>query len=197
MVRDICFHIVDLVQNSVAAGARRVTVSLRDSAASDEIRLTVEDDGRGMDAQTVANARDPFYTSKGFKKVGLGLPLLEATSCACHGDFELDSEPGNGTTVQARLEKSHWDCPPLGDISDTMLELLVTLEDMNLEFRYFSDKGEFAISSDEVRREAGGLHLSHPDVYSFLREFFEANLRPLLAGAPDIDYSGGSSGSGR
>ncbi len=197
MVRDICFHIVDLVQNSVAAGARKVTVSLRDSAASDEIRLSVEDDGRGMDAETAANARDPFYTSKGFKKVGLGLPLLEATSCACHGDFELESQPGSGTTVQARLEKSHWDCPPLGDISDTMLELLVTLEDVNLEFRYYSDKGEFAISSAEVREQAGGLHLSHPDVYSFLREFFAANLRPLLAEAPNIDYAGGASGPGR
>jgi anti-sigma regulatory factor (Ser/Thr protein kinase) len=180
MVRDICFHIFDLVQNSVAAGAHRVTVTLHDSAASDEIRLGVEDDGRGMDAQTAANARDPFYTSKGFKKVGLGLPLLEATSCACHGEFDLESVPGEGTIVQARLEKSHWDCPPLGDISDTMLELLVTLEGVNLEFKYVSDKGEFSISSAEIHEQAGGLHLSHPDVYSFLREYLNANLRPLL-----------------
>lgn len=181
MVRDICFHIVDLVQNSVAAGARRVTVRLSDSAADDQIMLSVEDDGRGMDEATKANARDPFYTSKSFKKVGLGLPLLEATAFSCHGDFELDSEPGRGTTVQARLEKGHWDCPPLGDLSDTVLELLVTLDDIDLRFSYRGDRGEFDISSAEVRAEAGGLHLSHPDVYSFLRDFFAANLRPLLA----------------
>ncbi len=181
MVRDLCFHIVDLVQNSVAAGAKRVTVSLSDSAASDEILLSVGDDGRGMDAATAANARDPFYTSKGFKKVGLGLPLLEATSQACHGDFDLESEPGAGTTVQARLEKSHWDCPPLGDLSDTMLELLVSLDTINLDFRYHGDRGDFSITSDDVREQAGGLHLSHPEVYSFLRDYFAANLRPLLA----------------
>jgi anti-sigma regulatory factor (Ser/Thr protein kinase) len=181
VVQDICFHIVDLVQNAVAAGARTVTVSLRDSAASDEITLSVRDDGRGMDAETAARARDPFYTSKGFKKVGLGLPLLEATAGSCHGDFELDSEPGVGTTVQARLEKSHWDCPPLGDLSDTVLQLLVTLDEVDLRFSFRGDRGEFDISSAEVREEAGGLHLSHPDVYSFLRDFFAANLRPLLA----------------
>ena len=180
MVRDLCFHIVDLVQNAVAAGAKRVTVSLVDSAASDEIQLSVVDDGRGMDAATAANARDPFYTSKGFKKVGLGLPLLEATSQACHGDFELESELGSGTIVQARLEKSHWDCPPLGDLSDTMLQLLVSLDTINLVFRYHGDGGDFSITSDEVREQAGGLHLSHPDVYSFLREYFASELRPLL-----------------
>lgn len=180
MVQDICFHIFDLVQNAVAAGAHTVRVSLLDSAASDEIKLTVQDDGRGMDAVTAARARDPFYTSKGFKKVGLGLPLLEGTTAACHGDFELDSEPGRGTTIQARLEKSHWDCPPLGNLSDTMLELLVSLDEVDLKFHFSGDRGEFSISSAEVRKEAGGLHLSHPDVYSFLREYFTANLRPLL-----------------
>lgn len=181
MVRDICFHIVDLVQNAVAAGARTVTVGLTESEAQDEIRLVVRDDGRGMDKETAAQARDPFYTSKGFKKVGLGLPLLEATATSCHGDFELDSEPGRGTTVQARLERGHWDCPPLGDLSDTVLELLVSLDEVDLRFSYSGDRGKFSISSAEVRKEAGGLHLSHPDVYSFLREYFAANLRPLLA----------------
>lgn len=180
MVRDICFHIVDLVQNAVAAGARTVTVRLSDSADSDEIKLSVEDDGRGMDADALAKARDPFYTSKGFKKVGLGLPLLEATSCACHGDFELASQPGSGTSVRARMEKSHWDCPPLGDLSDTMLELLVTLDEVNLEFSFHGDRGQFDISSAQVREQAGSLHLSHPDIYSFLRDYFAANLRPLL-----------------
>jgi anti-sigma regulatory factor (Ser/Thr protein kinase) len=180
VVSDICFHIVDLVQNAVAAGARKVTVSLSDSAAADEIALSVEDDGRGMDAAAQANARDPFYTSKGFKKVGLGLPLLEGTSCACNGDFDLASQPGKGTTVRARLEKNHWDCPPLGDLSDTMLGLLVSLDGVDLVFRYGSDRGRFDISSAEVREQAGGLHLSHPEVYTFLRDYFAENLRPLL-----------------
>ncbi|MCK7493004.1 MAG: ATP-binding protein [Comamonadaceae bacterium] len=101
-----------------------------------------EDDGRGMDEETAARARDPFYTSKGFKKVGLGLPLLEATASSCHGDFDLESEPGRGTTVQARLEQGHWDCPPLGDLSDTVLSLLVSLDDVDLRFSYSGDRGE-------------------------------------------------------
>ncbi len=180
MVRDLCFHMVDLVQNAVAAGARTVRLTLRDSAAADEIRLTVADDGRGMDGETAARARDPFYTSKGFKKVGLGLPLLEGTSHACNGEFDLVSAPGEGTTVSARLEKDHWDCPPLGDLTATVLQLLVTLEGINLVFSFEGDRGTFGISSDAVREQAGGLSLSHPDVYSFLGEYLASELEPLL-----------------
>lgn len=187
MVRDICFHIVDLVQNAVAAGARTVTVTLRDSATADQIALTVSDDGRGMDAETVRRARDPFYTGKGFKKVGLGLPLLEATAGACHGEFALDSEPGRGTDVHARLEKGHWDCPPLGDLSATMLGLMVSLEEVDLVFHYGSDRGSFTLSSAAVRHEAGGLHLSHPDVYAFLRDYFSEHLEPLLVVGSGLD----------
>ncbi len=180
MVEDICFHVVDLVQNAVAAGARTVAVSLRESAAEDELSLTVRDDGRGMDAETAAKARDPFYTSKGFKPVGLGLPLLEATAESCGGRLELESEPGRGTAVRARMVRSHWDRPPLGDLPGTLLGMLVALDGVDLRFDYRGDRGDFSISSAEARVQAGGLHLSHPAVYSFLRELLDAELRPLL-----------------
>jgi anti-sigma regulatory factor (Ser/Thr protein kinase) len=179
MVEDICFHIIDLVQNSAAAGAKVVRVEIRDSLDKNELLLVVSDDGRGMDQETVARAQDPFYTSKSFKKVGLGIPLLKATAQSCHGDFAINSEPGQGTTVQARLERQHIDCPPLGNLVDTMLTLIVSMADIDLRFVYENDRGRFAIATSEIRAQVGDLHLSHPDVYQFLRQYIGESLEKL------------------
>jgi len=179
VVEDLCFHIVDLVQNAAVAGARRIVVRLRQSAADDTLELSVSDDGRGMDAETVAKVQDPFYTTKGFKRVGLGIPLLKDTARYCHGDFRIDSEPGRGTTIGARLIRSHIDCPPLGDLGSTVVSLMVTLTEVDLVLVCETDDGSFSVSSAEVRTEAGGLALSHPEVLRFLREYVAENLARL------------------
>ena len=78
------------------------------------------------------------------------------------------------------MRGSHWDRPPLGDLCGTLLGLLVGLEGIDLRFDYSGDRGAFSISSADARAEAGGLGLSHPEVYSFLRDLLDAELRPLL-----------------
>ncbi len=183
MVEDLCFHLVDLVQNSVAAGASVVCIGLRSRPGRDELTLEVGDDGRGMDRPTLRRVQDPFFTSKGFKKVGLGIPLLKATSESCRGDFRITSRPGRGTRVRARLRPGHLDCPPLGDLAGTLLVLITTLETIDLRFTFTGERGSFSISSATARREAGGLPLSHPDVYRFLKEFLRQGLQELLAPA--------------
>lgn len=180
MVEDICFHLVDLVQNSVAAGARVIRVQIRESPASDSLELEVEDDGRGMDGPTLLKVQDPFFTSKSFKKVGLGIPLLKATTEVCRGDFAIRSRPGRGTRIRASMQRSHLDCPPLGDLEGTLLSLLVSLEAVDLRFTFHGGRGSFAVSSAEARAQAGDLPLSHPEVYRFLREYIRTGLAGLL-----------------
>ena len=183
MVEDLCFHLVDLVQNSVAAGARTITLSVREQATGDSLTLAVADDGQGMDRQTLLKVLDPFFTSKSFKKVGLGIPLLKATTEACRGHFRIASRPGQGTRVRAQLQKSHVDCPPLGDLEETLLSLLVSLESVNLRFSYRSERGEFSLASADIRRQVGDMHFSHPEVYQFLKSYIREGLGRLLAGA--------------
>ncbi len=180
MVEDLCFHLVDLVQNSVAAGARVVRVRIRESRASDTLELEVADDGRGMDGPTLLRVQDPFFTSKSFKKVGLGIPLLKATTEACRGDFAIRSRPGRGTRIRASMQRSHLDCPPLGDLAGTLLSLLVSLDAVDLRFSFHGAGGSFAVSSAEARAHAGALPLSHPPIYRFLKEYIRAGLAGLL-----------------
>ena len=180
MVEDICFHLVDLVQNSVAAGSTTIQLHITESEKRNTLTIEIVDNGRGMDEQTVEKVQDPFFTSKGFKKVGLGIPLLKATAQACRGGFAIRSEAGSGTVVEARMERGHPDCPPLGNLPDTLLSLLVSLDGIDLQFAYDSDRGEFTISSADVRRQVDDMHFSHPDVYRFLKEYIHEGLRQLL-----------------
>lgn len=183
MVEDICFHLVDLVQNSVAAGAGDIRLNIMESKNQDTLTLEVADDGRGMDTETQEKVQDPFFTTKSFKRVGLGIPLLKATAQICRGDFNIRSTVGRGTAVKASMQKSHLDCPPLGNLEETLLSLLVSLDQINLQFFYHSDRGEFSISSNAVRQQVGELHFSHPEVYQFLREYIHEGLGQILAPA--------------
>ena len=183
MVEDLCFHLVDLVQNSVAAGARVIRVSVIEQAVGDSLTLEVADDGRGMDRPTLLKVQDPFFTSKSFKKVGLGIPLLKATAEACRGNFRIASRLGQGTRVRARLQRSHLDCPPLGDLEETLLSLLVSLDKVDLRFRYRNERGEFSLASADVRLQVGDLHFSHPEVYQFLKDYIREGLGRLLVPA--------------
>jgi hypothetical protein len=183
VVSDICFHIVDLVQNSAAAGARHIHVSIIESARANRLELEIADDGKGMDAATAARVQDPFFTTKPFKRVGLGIPLLKSTSETCHGEFGIASAVGQGTTVTARMEREHIDCPPLGNLAETMLQMLVGFDYIDLRFTYTSDAGSFNLSSDDIRAQIGDLHFSHPDVMAFLRGYIDENLKAIQARA--------------
>lgn len=180
MVEDLCFHITDLVQNSVAAGAKTIEIKVKQSAGNRWLTIEVVDDGRGMDSEALERSHEPFYTGKTFKKIGLGLPLLKATAQICRGEFHITSEPGKGTKVEAKLDGHDIDCPPLGDLNTTVLGLMVSLEEIDLQFRFENSRGVFSISSAEIREETGGLHLSHPEVYAFLRDYFQTQLKPLF-----------------
>ncbi len=66
--------------------------------------LAVEDNGVGIDKDTVAKIFDPFFTTKGMGKgTGLGLSVVYGI-CEQHGGWvEVDSEPGRGSTFSIYL----------------------------------------------------------------------------------------------
>jgi len=77
--------------------------SARDNAALDAghyVRLAIADTGEGMDAATLANATEPFFTTKGAGKgTGLGLAMVRGLSEQSGGTVTIQSEVGKGTTV--------------------------------------------------------------------------------------------------
>jgi PAS domain S-box-containing protein len=68
------------------------------------ICFSVQDNGEGMDQQTVARATEPFFTTKGVGKgTGLGLSMAYGLAEQSGGRLTIDSELGVGTTVEMCL----------------------------------------------------------------------------------------------
>jgi PAS domain S-box-containing protein len=68
--------------------------------------LTVRDDGRGMDKQTLTQIFDPFFSTKPVDKgTGLGLSIVYASISQSGGQIEATSTPDEGTTFTIYLPR--------------------------------------------------------------------------------------------
>jgi signal transduction histidine kinase len=68
--------------------------------------LSITDTGMGMSAETRAKAFEPFFTTKApGQGTGLGLSQVFGFIKQSRGHVEIDSAPGNGTTVQLFLPR--------------------------------------------------------------------------------------------
>jgi len=135
-MEDISLHILDIAENSLKAGATAVSVTLRENKGDGTLTLVIEDNGRGMDEETAAKALSPFYSTKGTKPYGLGLPLLKQAAEETGGSMELESEPGKGTRVTTIFKSSHIDMKPLGDIDSTVVALQLSHPEVEISFYY-------------------------------------------------------------
>jgi signal transduction histidine kinase len=66
--------------------------------------LSVRDTGEGMDAETLARAVEPFFSTKGVGKgTGLGLSMVFGLAQQSGGALRLESVPSSGTTARLWL----------------------------------------------------------------------------------------------
>jgi anti-sigma regulatory factor (Ser/Thr protein kinase) len=169
-VKELTLHLLDIVENSVTAGAKRVEVTIRENTHSDRLTLTVQDNGKGMDEALLARVTDPFVTSRTTRKVGLGIPLLKAAAESCNGYLHIDSTPGEGTRLEAAFQRSHIDRMPLGDLAGTMLTLLVAFSGVRWVFTYQVDERQFVFDSEPIVEELGDIPISEPSILAFVKQ---------------------------
>ena len=117
-MKDLSLHILDIAQNSITAGARHLDLTLTEVAG--QIAFTVTDDGCGMSRALLEQVSDPFTTTRTTRKMGLGIPLLRMAAEQTGGSVEITSTEGAGTTLRAVFNAAHIDCPPPGDMGDTL-----------------------------------------------------------------------------
>ncbi len=178
-MRELSLHLLDIAENSIAAGAKTVEITVREDPLLDRLYLCVRDDGKGMDEATLAYVVDPFVTSRTTRKVGLGIPFLKAAAEACNGSLTITSQPGQGTTLEAEFQRSHIDRMPLGDLAGTWLSLVVGNPQIHWVFRYQSGLDEFYFDDTQLKKELDSIPLSDPLVIAYLRELFETGIREI------------------
>ena len=106
-MKDLASHIMDIVQNSIRACAGEIDITLMESQIQNTLTITIHDNGCGMTPETLAKVRDPFFTSRTVRKVGLGIPLLQQNAERTGGKLDITSTPGKGTTVTATFGYDH------------------------------------------------------------------------------------------
>ena len=88
-MRELSLHILDIVENSVKAGASLIKVDV--VAENGMITVTIDDDGRGMSEEFLRTVTDPFTTTRTTRKVGMGLPLFKMAAETAGGKFDIQS----------------------------------------------------------------------------------------------------------
>ena len=172
-MREIALHLLDIAENSVAASAKTITLSVEQDLQNDRLKLAVDDDGKGMDEDLLAQVADPFFTTRTTRKVGLGIPLLKEAAEACNGSLIITSTPGRGTRLEAEFQRSHIDRMPLGDLAGTLLTLTVAYACIHWVFVYRAGGAEFVFDDEPIKQELGDVPLTEPPILAFVREMLE------------------------
>ncbi len=95
---DLVTAIEHVLRNAQDATSETGYVRVEVADAGSQVRLTVRDDGVGMDAEFL-NQRlfRPFHSTKGSKGMGIGAYQARELARSVGGDVEVESRPGAGT----------------------------------------------------------------------------------------------------
>ena len=172
-MRELSMHILDLAQNSIAAGASRIEIDVEADTVRDSLTIAIKDNGRGMDPEFVAQVKDPFTTTRTTRRVGLGIPMMAEAARACDGGMDVISEPGKGTTLTARFKLSHIDRAPLGDMAATLVSLIAANPDIEFKYAHTVNGGTFTVDTEEIKSHLNGVPINEGPVLKWLMEYMK------------------------
>ncbi len=175
MMTEISLNILDIAQNSIQAKAKYIDIEVAVDTAADTLTVFVEDDGCGMSPEQLAQATDPFYTTRTTRKVGLGLSFFKLAAESTGGSFSILSDPGKGTLVQAQFVLSHIDRMPLGDITGTISTLILFNQDIRFRYVYQYDGKSFVLDTNDLREILGDIPFDNPEVAGYITSYLEEN----------------------
>ncbi len=175
-MKDLSLHLLDIVQNSIRARATMIRVTLNMSPDG-ILKLVVEDNGSGMDAELLERIKDPFVTTRTTRRVGLGIPLLAQKAEQAGGFLSISSEPAVGTRLEAGFRISHPDCPPLGDIPGVAFLMMAGNKDIQMVFILRSQQEEWVWDSTQISDTLEGMSLQQPEIREALMGWFNSEFQ--------------------
>jgi signal transduction histidine kinase len=98
----IARSLTNLVENALHAMPGGGTLTIHAGANGTVVNISVSDTGVGMDAEALARAFEPYFSTKA-TGTGLGLPIAKRNVELSGGTISVTSERDKGTTVQLSL----------------------------------------------------------------------------------------------
>ncbi len=99
--------IVNVLRNAIDAAPRSGKVNVRCETLADRVRISVNDDGMGIDRESLAHIFDPFFTTRrAAGGTGLGLSVAHGIIAEHSGEIAVESELGKGTSFRIELPRS-------------------------------------------------------------------------------------------
>jgi len=177
-MKELSLNILDITMNSVKAGATLIEILLTETQT--RLELIIRDNGCGMTDETVEQLKNPFYTTRTTRKVGMGVPLLTLAAEQTGGhvtivsDTAQENPDAHGTTVTAVFMKNHLDFTPLGDMIPTITTLIQGSPDIDFVFRHSRAQGEVTLNTAELRQVLGEeVSLGAFEVLQWIEEYLQ------------------------
>lgn len=101
-LRQVLLNLLANAAEAIPEGTNNARITVRLLQRGGFASIEIEDNGRGMDAEALRAAFDPFHTTRA-DGMGLGLSLSRSLIEHAGGTVELESEPGRGTLARVRL----------------------------------------------------------------------------------------------
>lgn len=178
-MRELSLHILDIAQNSISANAEKLRIAIIENLEDDKMIIKLKDDGDGMEKDELDKVVDPFFTSRTTRKVGLGIPMFKAAAEQCNGSFMISSQLGIGTEVEAEFQHSNIDRVPLGNMSDTIVAIILSNPNMQLIYTHSVNDVKFTLNTKEIVKILGEVPISNIDVINWLREYLREGLKEI------------------
>ena len=178
-MQELSLNILDIAQNSIVANATLIEIGVAVDE-NDFLAITVRDNGKGMDQETVENVINPFFTSRTTRKVGLGVPFFKQAAEDTGGSFHIESQVGIGTTIKAVFDTNNIDYTPLGEVWDTVAILIQMNENLDFVYTVRKDGEEFVCDTRQLREIMEGMPLSDLNVVQWIKEFIRENQTEIL-----------------
>lgn len=99
-LRDALMNIINNALDAMPAGGR---LEIRSRVVDGEVEIVVVDSGCGMSEETAARVFDPFFTTKAGRGMGLGMSVTHGVIRRHGGRIQIESKPGQGTSVRVVL----------------------------------------------------------------------------------------------
>ncbi len=177
-MKDLSLHILDIVQNSIAANATLTEISIIENIHQNELFIIIKDNGKGMSEDFLKTVTDPFVTTRTTRKVGLGLSLLKQKAEQSNGYLTITSKLNEGTIVTTKFEYNHIDKPPIGDIIGVIM-IIISNSTVDFVFNYKINENEYTFDTREIKEVLGTVNINNIEIIDALKQMLNENLKEI------------------